>query len=76
MADKLIRNIWELYCKAKAEPISASNAGAECPVVCLAVKPARKPDAGNRHVRFDERDGNGVLALGHPTIGEVAARLI
>src|SRR5262249_27007750 len=25
------------------------------PVVCLAVKPAGKPDAGNRHVRFDER---------------------
>ena len=26
-----------------------------CPVVCLAVKPVGKPDAGNRHVRFDER---------------------
>src|SRR5262245_17716008 len=25
------------------------------PVACLAVKPAGKPDAGNRHVRFDER---------------------
>jgi hypothetical protein len=25
------------------------------PVVCLAVKPAGKPDAGNRHVQFDER---------------------
>ena len=24
-------------------------------VVCLAVKPVGKPDAGNRHVRFDER---------------------
>ena len=23
--------------------------------VCLAVKPVGKPDAGNRHVRFDER---------------------
>src|ERR1700694_3972487 len=25
------------------------------PVVCLTVKPVGKPDAGNRHVRFDER---------------------
>src|ERR1700746_1084941 len=37
----------KLYCKAKAAP--------ERPVVCLAVKPVGKPDAGNRHVRFDER---------------------
>ena len=26
-----------------------------CPVVCLAVKPVGEPDAGDRHVRFDER---------------------
>ncbi len=25
--------------------------------VCLAVKPVGEPDAGNRHVRFDERGG-------------------
>jgi len=25
------------------------------PVACIAVKPVGKPDAGNRHVRFDER---------------------
>ena len=32
----------KLYCKA---------------IVCLAVKSVGKPDAGNRHVRFDERGG-------------------
>ena len=26
-----------------------------CTVVCLAVKPVGEPDAGDRHVRFDER---------------------
>src|SRR5262249_1024885 len=26
-----------------------------CPVVCLTVKPVGEPDAGDRHVRFDER---------------------
>jgi hypothetical protein len=26
-----------------------------CPVVCLALKPVGEPDAGDRHVRFDER---------------------
>ena len=26
-----------------------------CPAVGLAMKPVGKPDAGNRHVRFDER---------------------
>jgi hypothetical protein len=31
------------------------------PVACIAVKPAGKPDAGNRHVRGK---GNGVLATG------------
>ena len=35
----------KLYCKAKAEPTA----------VCRAVNPVGKPDAGNRHVRFDER---------------------
>ena len=27
----------------------------DCPAVCLAVKPVGEPDAGDRHVRFDER---------------------
>ncbi len=27
------------------------------PAVCLAVKPVGEPDAGNPHVRFDERGG-------------------
>jgi hypothetical protein len=27
----------------------------DCPVVCLTVKPVGEPDAGDRHVRFDER---------------------
>ena len=36
----------KLYCKAKAEASFA---------VCPTVKPVGKPDAGNPHVRFDER---------------------
>ena len=28
-----------------------------CPAVCLAMKPVGEPDAGNPHVRFDERGG-------------------
>src|SRR5215471_5253739 len=32
-----------------------SNACPNCPVVCLTVKPVGEPDAGDRHVRFDER---------------------
>src|SRR5262245_44164146 len=31
--------------------------------VCLSVKPVGKPNAGNRHVRFDERDGK--RGVGH-----------
>jgi hypothetical protein len=29
--------------------------------VCLALKPVGKPDAGNPHVRFDERGGETEL---------------
>jgi transposase len=29
--------------------------------VCLAMKPVGKPDAGNPHVRFDERGGETEL---------------
>ena len=36
----------KLYCKAKADPLLA---------VGLTMKPVGKPDAGNPHVRFDER---------------------
>ena len=36
---------------------SASTPAPSGPVACLAVKPDGKPDAGNRHVRFDEGDG-------------------
>src|SRR3984893_17697613 len=32
-------------------------AGAKGPDVCLTMKPVGKPDAGNPHVRFDERGG-------------------
>jgi hypothetical protein len=35
----------KLYVKAKAG----------CPAVCPATKPVGEPDAGNPHVRFDER---------------------
>src|SRR5215831_3627716 len=63
----------KLYCKAKAEPASASNARAERPVVCLAVKPAGKPDAGNRHVRFDER-GLDTTSESGPTAAVAHAR--
>ncbi len=35
----------------------ASKQAAECATVDLAGKPVGKPDAGDRHVRFDERDG-------------------
>ena len=35
--------------------LRALNACRLRPVVCLAVKPVGEPDAGNRHVRFDER---------------------
>ena len=38
----------------RAVPRSACS---DRPVVCLTVKPVGKPDAGNRHVRFDERGG-------------------
>ena len=30
--------------------------------VCLAMKPVGEPDAGDRHVRFDERDGKRSVA--------------
>ncbi len=33
-------------------------------VVCLAVKPVGEPDAGNPHVRFDERGGKTELRRG------------
>ena len=33
-------------CKSRARPVLS---------VCLTVKPVGKPDAGNPHVRFDER---------------------
>jgi len=35
----------KLYVKAKAD----------CVAVCLAMKPVGEPDAGNPHVRFDEK---------------------
>ncbi len=48
----------ELYCKAKvvSATVSSRNTSLKWPSAgCLAVKPVGKPDAGNPHVRFDER---------------------
>src|SRR5215472_9278660 len=62
--------------------ISASSS-AECrwnPVRESAVKPVGKPDAGNPHVRFDERGWetgrrSGVSARAHPRLYKLDARL-
>ena len=40
--------------KASEEAVSQGE-GRRCPSVSLAVKPVGEPDAGNPHVRFDER---------------------
>src|SRR5262252_2171821 len=61
--------------------ISASSS-AECrwnPVRESAVKPVGKPDAGNPHVRFDERGWetgrrSGVSARAHPRLYKVRVR--
>ena len=49
----------------------------ELSFVSLAVKPVGKPDAGNPHVRFDERGWEtgrrfGVSARAHPRLYKVA----
>src|SRR6516225_7693074 len=49
LTDSLVKSSMEnLVC-------CVSNAWPNCPAVCLAVKPVGEPDAGDRHVRFDER---------------------
>ncbi len=37
--------------------VSSRDTSLTWPSVCLAVKPVGEPDAGNPHVRFDERGG-------------------
>ena len=50
-----IRNLQKkLYLKAKAEPTQSC---CEAVAVCFEMKPVGEPDAGNPHVRFDERGG-------------------
>jgi hypothetical protein len=44
------------YRKAEAgREVSSPDIGSTVDAVCLVVKPIGKPNAGNRHVRFDER---------------------
>jgi len=60
-----------------------SPVASRCPMqpsfVSLAVKPVGKPDAGNPHVRFDERGWEtgrrfGVSARAHPRLYTMAGR--
>lgn len=48
----------KLYLKAKAEPhkVQTQTRASWSSAVGLGVKPVGEPDAGNPHVRFDERD--------------------
>lgn len=48
------------------------GSSARPPAACCRVKPVREPDAGNPHVRFDERrEGNGLVAdLGESEISD------
>ena len=51
----------ELYLPAKTATLSDSRPTRNGAAVCWRAKPIGKPDAGNLHVRFDEREcGNGV----------------
>jgi hypothetical protein len=62
-----------------------SPAASSCPIepsfVSLAVKPVGKPDAGNPHVRFDERGWEtgrrfGVSARAHPRLYKSARQIM
>jgi len=44
-----------LYGQAKRLEVSGRGRSSPCGVACRVVKPVREPDAGNPHVRFDER---------------------
>ncbi len=46
----------ELYSPAKMVMFSESRPRRNGAIVCWSVKPVGEPDAGNPHVRFDERD--------------------
>ena len=58
---KVGRSRKELYSSSKMVMLSASRPKRNRTIVCWRVKLVGKPDAGNPHVRFDEREsGNGV----------------
>ena len=55
----------ELYLPAKMAMFSESRPRSNKTFVCWYVKPVGKPDAGNPHVRFDEREVETEHGGGH-----------
>jgi hypothetical protein len=62
---KTRRSRKELYLPAKMAMLSESRPMQNGAVVCWREKPIGKPDAGNSHVRFDERDVETEHGDGH-----------